>query len=410
MHSALSLKFAAFALLYAAMYAAFGVASPFWPLFYESRGISPEQLGILLAAGTVFRLIAGPIAGRIADISGAVRAVLATCLTLSAVAALCLLPAQGFAMLLSISVCQAAVLAPVTTTADALAVHASAHGGRKTFEYGWVRGIGSGAFVIGTLLAGQMLTLTLSEPSVLVWSHAALLLGAALSVALVPGISSAPAARTVEASSVVGGLRELFEQRPFRYVFGVSALVLGSHAMHDAFAVIRWNSAGMSPTTVSILWSEAVLAEVLVFFVLGPRLIDWLGPKGAAALAAVAGVIRWIVMSQTADVAAIAVVQPFHGLTFALLHLACMRVISASIPSRLAATAQAVYAFGATIASAILTYSSGLLYGQFGATAFLAMAILAALAIPAALALPGRDLVSAQQLDDDRDRGALTDK
>jgi PPP family 3-phenylpropionic acid transporter len=107
-------------------------------------------------------------------------------------------------------------------------------------------------------------------------------------------------------------------------------------------------------------------------------------------------VIRWIVMSQTADVAAIAVVQPFHGLTFALLHLACMRVISASIPSALAATAQAVYAFGATIASAVLTYLSGILYGQFGATAFLTMAILAALAIPVAFGLPGRRLVSGE--------------
>ena len=38
--------------------------------------------------------------------------------------------------------------------------------------------------------------------------------------------------------------------------------------MHDAFAVIRWSAAGISPVTASLLWSESVAAEVLVFFVI----------------------------------------------------------------------------------------------------------------------------------------------
>jgi hypothetical protein len=36
-------------------------------------------------------------------------------------------------------------------------------------------------------------------------------------------------------------------------------------------------------------------------------------------------------------------VEPLHRLTFALLHLACMRVIADTIPPRLAATALALY-------------------------------------------------------------------
>jgi MFS_1 like family len=36
-------------------------------------------------------------------------------------------------------------------------------------------------------------------------------------------------------------------------------------------------------------------------------------------------------------------VEPLHGLTFALLHLACMAVIARTVPSRFAATAQAIY-------------------------------------------------------------------
>lgn len=390
--------FAAFTLLFGAMYAAFGVASPFWPLFFESRGLSSEQLGILLAAGTVVRLLAGPLAGRIADMLGTLRAVLAVSMALAVIAALGLLPASGFLWLLAIAAFQAAALAPVTTIADALAVHASTQDtGSRAFEYGWVRGTGSAAFVVGTLLAGQMLALSLLEPSILVWLHAGLLACGILAVGVVPGISPSSAKLGGrEGPSMLQGWREAFRNRPFRYVFAVSALILGSHAMHDAFAVIRWNSGGLDPVTVSILWSEAVLAEVLVFFVLGPRVINRIGPKGAAALAAIAGCVRWMVMSQTTDVSAIALVQPLHGITFALLHLACMRVIGVSMPSHLAATAQAVYALGATIASAIFTYLSGVLYGSFGAPAFLAMALLCVSAIPFALALPDRRFLDLQ--------------
>ena len=65
-----------------------------------------------------------------------------------------------------------------------------------------------------------------------------------------------------------------------------AALVLGSHAMHDAFAIIRWSNAGISPAVSSVLWSESVGAEVLVFVLAGPRLLDMLGRRGALALGA----------------------------------------------------------------------------------------------------------------------------
>ena len=60
-----------FILLYAAMYAAFGVASPFLPSFLSARGLPPEQLGLVLGAGTAIRLLTAPLAGRIGDAAAA---------------------------------------------------------------------------------------------------------------------------------------------------------------------------------------------------------------------------------------------------------------------------------------------------------------------------------------------------
>ena len=105
-------------------------------------------------------------------------------------------------------------------------------------------------------------------------------------------------------------------------------------------------------------------------------------------LSAAAGVVRWGVAAQTAALPVMALVEPLHGLTFALLHLVCMRTIAQVVPERLAATAQAFYGTVAVgMASTVLTLASGPLYGRMGASAFWVMAGLCALALPLAYRL-----------------------
>src|SRR5262245_63335450 len=102
---------ARFILLFAVMYAAFGVASPFLPVFLEARGLSAEQIGLVLAAGTAVRLLSGPAAGRLADRLAALREVLGASTALAAVAALGYLPAAGFWPLLLVSLVTGAAMA-----------------------------------------------------------------------------------------------------------------------------------------------------------------------------------------------------------------------------------------------------------------------------------------------------------
>ena len=144
--------------LYALMYAAFGVASPFLPAFISARGLPPEQLGFVLGAGTAVRLLTAPLAGRIGDASQALRVTLVVCTGLAASGTLGYLAAHGWWSLLGVSLLHAAALAPITVLADALALGAASpppSSDSRGFEYGWVRGAGSAAFIVGTLLAGQ---------------------------------------------------------------------------------------------------------------------------------------------------------------------------------------------------------------------------------------------------------------
>ena len=126
-----------FIALYAAMYAGFGIASPFWPAFMSERGLLPEHLGIVLGAGTAVRLLTSPVAGRIGDLLGALRLVLVAFIALSAMATLSYLAAHGFWFLFIVNLVHAAALAPITVLSDALALGAASwRAGGKGFEYG----------------------------------------------------------------------------------------------------------------------------------------------------------------------------------------------------------------------------------------------------------------------------------
>jgi MFS transporter, PPP family, 3-phenylpropionic acid transporter len=374
-----------FILLYAALYLSFGVQSPYLPVLLESRGLGPELLGFVMAASTAARLIAGPAVGRLADWLGARRTVLAISALLAAALAPLYLLAHGVWAILAVAVMQAASLAPLAPLSDSLVLAAAApRSARKSFTYGQVRGAGSLAFIAGTLLAGG--AVSSSSISIIPGLSALLLTGSAIAAAtapLLPAITTAP-----RPSAVMDGLGALLRLARFRRLLVLAALILGSHAMHDTFAVIRWQSAGITAEMAGLLWSEQVAAEVVVFLLLGPKLLDRLGVARSAALAAAAGVFRWGVMGGSSWLPMMMLIEPLHGITFALLHLACMRVLAEIVPASLAATALTLYGtLGIGAATTLVTLACGPLYAHLGAQAFWVMAALCAAALPLAFGL-----------------------
>jgi MFS transporter, PPP family, 3-phenylpropionic acid transporter len=386
--AAFAALFGPFVALYAALFIAFGAFSPFQPALLAQHGLHPEMLSFTLAAGTAVRLLAGPAAGRLADRLAAPRAILCSVTLLASVAALGYLPLQQPWALLFVAVLQAAALAPVVPIADTLSLAAStptdrSAAGFKGFDYGWVRGVGSAAFILGVTAAGRIIG-RFGYSAILFLNAAMLALGAAIATQVPNRLGRHAAANGLLRHQVTGaGIAALLRMPVFRRLLLVAALVLGSHAMHDSFGVIRWQAIGISTSTVGLLWSEGVFAEIVVFLFVGRLVLARLGPASCASLAAAAGVVRWAVMARATSVTPIALTEPLHGLTFALLHLACMDVIRATVPPHLAATAQTVYGTLAVgVATSILTLCSGVLYAHLGGGGFWFMGALCGLAVP----------------------------
>jgi PPP family 3-phenylpropionic acid transporter len=313
-------------------------------------------------------------------------AVLTVCALLAAALSFAYLTVSSFWPVLVVATMQAVTLAPLAPLSDTLVLPAAApRNGGPGFTYGQVRGIGSAAFILGTLLSGSLVSH--SGIDSIVFLSAFLLICTGTAAASAPLLPSGAAAHLLPVAR--RGIGTLMRVSSYRRTILVAALILGSHAMHDAFAVIRWEAAGVTTAVAGLLWSEQVAAEVFVFLLIGPWLLDRLGMAHSAVLAALAGVLRWGVMGASAWLPAMVLIEPLHGISFALLHLACMRRLAQVVPPGLSATALTVYSTGIGLATTLVTLASGPLYAQLGAHAFWVMAVLCASALPAALALRG---------------------
>jgi MFS transporter, PPP family, 3-phenylpropionic acid transporter len=376
--------FPTFLAVYALLYAAFGVQSPFLPALLRDQGLRADEIGIVLAASTAVRVLAGPAVGHGADRRRLHTFALCACALVAALASLGYVAIHGFGGLPIVGLAHAAMLAPFVPISDALAITAarqSEAGENKRFEYGWLRASGSAAFIAGTVLSG--LGADHAGLASIIWISGSFLVAGGIAALMLPGLDGSHTGSRGSRASALHDWALLLQLAAFRRILVIAALVEGRHALNDTFVVIRWRSAGVSLTTISFLWSEAVLSEVLVFVSIGPRLLERISPSGACAITAIVGFIRWSVLAGTVSPILVGLVQPLHGVTFALLHLACMRVIVQVVPLRLAATAQSMYGtLCIGLVTALLTLASGVLYERLGSSAFFVMAALCVLALP----------------------------
>lgn len=350
------------AALQAAYFTAVAVTA-FIPLWFADRGLTAAQIGQILGAASLLRVVAGPQWGTVADAIGRRPVLLLTGLVATGLALL--YPAMsGFLPLLVVAVGQGVAASALNPLIDSLAL-ALAREGR--LEYGPVRAAGTAACMIATAFIGWLLTRsgTWLVPWLLAFGYAAVTL-------LTPGVPDA--AGPVRRGGLSLGLG-LFRNRAFRLTVGCTALIQASHAAYYGFGALFFRSLGYSDTVIGLLVAEGMVAEIALFL-WGRRCVERLGSPGLTACAAGAALLRWGITACAPPLALLAMVQVLHAATFGMQHLSAMRMLTACVPPERAATAQALHsALGYGAPTGLMMILAGWLYARSSGTAFLAMAI-----------------------------------
>lgn len=356
-------------LFYGALFLSIGVYLPFFPVWLSARGLGEGEIGAILAAPLIVRIVFTPLSGAIADRQSNRK----TMLVLYCWLALCGFAALGFASGFPATLVVVAVTAifwgSVMPLTEALALVGVRRYGA---DYGRMRLWGSATFILANFGAGAALDLWPAETVyVLILGTVAL---AAIAAHLLPRVASHEPVSTVHVAEIAApGARAVLLDPLFLAMIGASALTQMSHATMYGFGSIYWQSRGFSGLAIGLLWSLGVIAEITLF-AYSKRVLARVSPIGLMAIGAGAATLRWSLMPLEPPLAATAALQLLHGLSFGAAHLGIVHYLVRTVPERWSGSAQSLNFTVLGAGMAIATYSSGILYKSHGAGAFGAMA------------------------------------
>ena len=375
------------ALQYVLLFGATGVSLPFAGLWFRAQGLSGAEIGALLAAPMLGRVVTGPLLAVWADGFRTRRTPIALLGAAMAAGYAGAGLTDDFAVRALgwfVGATAAAALIPLS---DVLTLRLAA---RHGFTFALPRGFGSAAFVAANLGIGALLVAAPAD-LVVIWVT---VLG--LGIAAV-GAVVLPAEPVGEGGPLRGrerfrGLGRLMVDPVFMVaIFAVGAVQAG-HAFQYAFSAILWKAQGISEATTGQLWAFGVVVEIALMWLFEPwRRRAGVGPWALLMAGCVAAVVRWSAMALAPPLWLLWPLQALHALTFAATFLAGLQIVERLAPpdgQTAAQTLSSVLAAGLLIGLA--TAMGGPLYDRFGAGGYAAMAAMSLAGLAAAVPLRQR--------------------
>jgi PPP family 3-phenylpropionic acid transporter len=358
-------------MFYGAYFALVGIIAPYLPLYFENRGLTAVQIGLLVAMGQAMRMVSPNLWGWLADRAPRRTAILrATSLALLVAFALLAYPggfAFVFGAMLLVHLFQTAQM-PI---AEALA-SAELRGRADAVErYGRLRVWGSLAFVAVVLAAGPLFDL--------VGISAALWVCLALTLVLLAASYGVLESRIHEHAHERVSVRARLREPRVRWFFASAGLMVFAHAAMYTYLSLYLAQLGYSKTAIGAFWVVSVVLEIAFFFTQG-RWFARFGVMRLLQLSFAVAAVRFLLIAELATVWwVLAAAQAMHAVTFAVHHSASILTIQRWFPGRAAARGQALYismsyGLGGTTGSLVAAW----LWSQFGPSwAFVSSAVAA---------------------------------
>lgn len=344
----------------------FGVAVaaffPFLALFLSDRGLSPGEIGVVIATMAVGRIAAGPAWGHVADTSLGRRTVLQIGALGAGITAIALFFVESYASILVLGFAFATFSTTTGPNLDAIALE---HLGEERMnEYGRIRGWESLSYAIACLLIG--LTLELTSP---VWTMP---IYAAASLAVLAWTSTLhhdrPGRR--ERHGRLGAVGAVFREAPRFWQFMLSLLLVwtGFNAAWN-FIALKIEQGGGGPLLVGLGTALGGAIEVPVMRRSARLGRSW-GLRRVFAIGCTVYAFGFLLWGLIDDPTAVSLLTVLEGVGFALLFTTGVVVIGRMLPSRLYSTGQSMWvvvSFG--IAPIIGAGVGGWVFERFGTVA-----------------------------------------
>jgi PPP family 3-phenylpropionic acid transporter len=313
-------------------FAYLGAFAPYFSLYVASLGANAVQIGMVMAAPQVVRIVAPYLWGALADASGRRLGVARLATIAGVITYVGLFISSDFAVVFAIVLVMSAFLSATLPLTEATTL---AHLRAETSRYGRIRVWGSAGFIAAVLVVGYILDRL--PISVLLWVMLVVLVGTAALVVLVP---EAGPERGAHDHVSIGAIM----RRPdVIALIAACALMAVAHGPYYTFYSIYLVDHGYSKGAIGWLWSLGVICEIAIFMWMPHLFRAWTARQILLASFALAA-IRFLIIGWFADnLPLLVIAQVLHAATFGSFHAAAFSCVYRFFHGRHQARGQAIY-------------------------------------------------------------------
>ena len=365
-------------------FAHIGAFAPFFGVYLAATGLSPVEIGVVMALPQVTRIVAPHLWGWLADASGRHLRMVRVTVLAGLLCWLGLFASTAFLWICAMILAAGFFLSSALPLVEATTL---THLGENTGRYGAIRLWGSIGYIVAVVGVGYALDFFAVD--MLLWIVLASLLGTLAFAWWVP--EAVPARHASDRQPIAGVLK-----RPEVIALIVAcALMAAAHGPYYAFYSIHLVDHGYSKGVTGWLWALGVICEIAIFLWL-PRLYAACSLSRILIASFALATVRFLLIGWFADsLALLLLAQALHAASFGSFHAAAIGIVHQLFRGRHQARGQAIYGsltFG--VGGTVGSLASGYAWEPLGAaltfTAASACALAGMLLLWWKLAIPER--------------------
>lgn len=344
-----------FLLFYVVIYMANAVYGTFIPVYFQSIGATPTQIGSLLSLGPLVALLAQPVWGSAGDRAKTKNSVLRV-LIIGTGLIILLYPLSTQFYYLLIMVCLFTFFqTSINPISDAITLEELDK--QKSWSFGMIRLGGTIGFAVMSLIFGWIAK---SRIDSLFTVYALIMLVSVLLLSRFPSVSG------YQSSGRKMNIGVLFKNRKLMIYMGINLILhitLGYY--YTFFPVYFYNMGGSS---FLLGWSMVISAvSEIPFLLYSGRIMKRIRVTHILLVAAIATALRWFAFSLTDNPYWVLPAQVLHGLIFIVLSVTMAMYINQEVPKELKASGQTLNALlTAGVARIAGSFFGGIASESFG--------------------------------------------